>query len=120
MTFEENLEYKDDIPLVTYIDFEITVPTDECLDPENIKMFAVSYGIIFEFHSELDIERVIIERKRVTSLNYLTREQIEFNDSKTLLQLRDCALAAAERKIKIEISEMFSTELKFPADCLLK
>ena len=72
LTFKENLEYKGDIPLVTYIDFETTVPTDECLDPENRKMFAVSYVISFAFHPELDIDRVIIERKRLTSLNYLT------------------------------------------------
>ena len=72
MTFVESLEYKDDIPLVTYIDFETTVPTDECLDPENRKMFAVSYVISFAFHPELDIDRVIIESKRLTSLNYLT------------------------------------------------
>ena len=72
LTFKENLEYKGDIPLVTYIDFETTVPTDECLDPENRKMFAVSYVISFAFHPELDIDRVIIESKRLTSLNYLT------------------------------------------------
>ena len=53
-------------------------------------------------------------------LRYLTREQLEFKDNKTLLQLRDCALAVAEKKNKIAISETFSTELKFAADCLLK
>ena len=37
-----------------------------------------------------------------------------------MLQLRDCALAVAERKNEIAISEMFSAELKFAADCLLK
>ena len=42
LTFEENLKYKADIPLVAYIDFERTVPTNECYDPENRKMFAVS------------------------------------------------------------------------------
>lgn len=62
MTFEENLKYKGDIPLAAYIDFETRAPTDECLDPENRKMFAVYYVIIFAFHSELDIDRVIMER----------------------------------------------------------
>ena len=42
LTFEENLKYNGDIPLVAYIDFETTVPTDECLDPENRKMFVIS------------------------------------------------------------------------------
>ena len=89
-------------------------------------MFAVSYVIIFAFHLYLDIDRVIIERsfghlrEKLTSLNYLTREQLNFKDNKTLLQLRDCALPVADKKDKIAISEMFSTELKFAADSLLK
>ena len=124
MTFEENLKYKGDVPLVANIDFETTVPTDECLDLENRQMFVVSYVIIFAFHPELDIDRVIIDRsfghsrERLTSLNFLTREQLQFKDSKTLLQLRDCALAVAEKKNKIVISETFSIELKFAADSL--
>ena len=89
-------------------------------------MFAVSYVIIFAFRPELDIDCVIIEQsfryslERLTSLCYLTREQLEFKDNKTLLQLRDCAIAVAEKKNKIAIFKMFSTELKFDADCLLK
>ena len=62
MTFEENLKYKGDVPLVAYIDFETTVPTDECLDLENRQMFVVSYVIIFAFHPKLNIGRVIFER----------------------------------------------------------
>ena len=126
LRFEENLKYKGHIPLVAYIDFETTAPTDECLDPENRKMFAVSYVILFTFHPDLDIDCAIIERsfvhsrKKLTSLNYLTREQLNFKDNKTLLQLRGCVLAVVEKKNKIVISEMFSTELKFAADCLLK
>ena len=37
-----------------------------------------------------------------------------------LLQLRDCLFAVADKKNKIEISEVFCTELKFATDCLLK
>ena len=58
----ENLKYKIDIPLTAYIDFKTTVPTDNCLDPENMKTFAVSYAIIFIFHPELGMDKVIIER----------------------------------------------------------
>lgn len=92
LTFLENLKYKEDIPLVAYIDFETTAPTDECLDPENIKMFAVSYVIIFAFYPDLDIDHVIIEHsfghshKKLSSLNYLMREQRDFKNNKTLLQ----------------------------------
>ena len=112
--------------MLPYIDFEITAPSDKCLDPENRKMFAISCVITFAFHPDLDIDCAIIERsfghsqEKLTILNYLTREQLSFKDNKTLLQLRDCALAVADKKNKIVVSNMFSTELKCAADCLLK
>ena len=80
ITFENDLKYGGHIPLVAYIDFETTAPTNENLDPENEKMYTVFYVIIFAFHPELNIDRVIIERSfghstnKLTSLNYLTRE----------------------------------------------
>ena len=89
-------------------------------------MFAVSYIIIFAFHPDLHIDRVIIEccfghsLKRLADLSYLMRKQLKFKDKKTMLQLKDCALAVHARNSKIAISEMFTTELKFAADCLLK
>ena len=88
LTFEKNLKCNGDIPLVGYIDFETTPPIDECLNPKIRKMFAVSCVIIFAFYPDLDIDRVIIEcsfghsRKNLTSLNYLTREQLDFKDNK--------------------------------------
>ena len=69
-------------------------------------MFAIPYVIIFAFHPELDIDRVVIERsvghlrEKLTSLDYLTCEQLEFKDRATLLQLRDCALAVASKSKK--------------------
>ena len=109
LKFEENLKHKEDISLVAYVDFETTAPTDDCLDPEKRKMFAVSYVIILAFHPDLDISHVNIERsfghslKKLTSLNYLTHEQLNFKDNKTLLQLRDCAHAVADNKNKTAI-----------------
>ena len=99
LTFEENLKFKRDIPLTVYIDFETTAPTDDCLDPETKKMNAVSYVIIFAFHPKLKMKRVIIERsfghslKKLTTIDYLTNEQLKFKDVITLKQLRDCALS---------------------------
>ena len=84
VTFEENLIFKGDIPLTAYIDFETTAPTDECLDTESKKMSVVSYVIIFAFHPELDINRVLIERSfghskhSLTSLNYLTIDHLQY------------------------------------------
>ena len=113
LTFEENLKYKGDIPLVVYIDFETTVPTDDCLGPENRKMFAVSYVIIFAFYPDLDIDLVIIERsfghsqEKLTSLNYLTRKQLNFKESKTLLELIDCALLSQTKRTKSQFLNVY-------------
>ena len=90
------------------------------------KRFAVSYVIVFAFHSDLHYDRLIIERisghsfERLADLIYLTHKQLKFKDEKTLLQLKDWALAVQARYSKIAISEIFTTELKFVADCLLK
>ena len=59
-------------------------------------------------------------RETSTSINYLTREQLNFKDTNTLLQLKNCALPVADKKNKIAISKMLSTELKLATDCLLK
>ena len=126
MTFEENLKFKRDIPLTAYIDFETTAPTDDCLDPETKKMNAVSYVIIFAFHPNLDLKRVIIERsfgqslEKLTTIDYLTTEQLKYKDLTTLKQLRDYVISVASKNNKIAISEMFSTELKFASDCLIQ
>ena len=89
-------------------------------------MFVVSYVIILTFYPELEIDKVISERSfghseyTLTSLNYLTVDELNFKNNKTLLQLRDCALNVARKKSKLAIAKMFTTELKFAGDCLLK
>ena len=87
MTFEENLKYKGDVPLVAYINFETTAPTDQkWINPKNRKIFAISYVIIFAFHPDLHIECVIMKRsfghslEGLADLSYLTREQLRFKD----------------------------------------
>ena len=126
LTFEENIKFKRDVPLTTYIDFETTAPTDCCLDPESNKMNVVSYVIIIAFHPKLELPRIVIERSFVHSLeklcqiDYLTSEQLNYKDLITVKQLRDCALAVHQKTNKLAISEMFCTEIKFATDCLLK
>ena len=90
-------------------------------------MFAVSYVIIFAFHPDLHINRVIIERsfghslERLADLSYSTREQLKFKDEITLLQLKDFAPDFHVRNSnRIAVSEMFTTELKIVANCFLK
>ena len=123
LTFEENLKCKCDVPMTAYIDFETTAPTDDCLDPESRKMFAVSYVIIFAFHPDLgwSIERSFGHTQaQPCSLNYLTNKQLKFKNLTNLKQLRDCALSVSSKKKKNAISEMITTELKFAGDCLMR
>ena len=114
MAFQENLKFKRDIPLTAYIDFETTALTDDCLDPESKKMNAFSCVIILAFHPELDLKRVIIEKsfghslEKLTTIDYLTTEQLKYKDLTTLKQVRDCAISVVSKKNKIAISEMFS------------
>ena len=121
VTFEDNLKHKGDLPLTAYIDFETTAPTDSCLNPEDKNMFAVLYVKIFAFHPKLNFERVTIERsfshsteKRLT-LDYLTRDQMQFLNKTTLLQLRDAACNVSTRKDQLAKSTMFNIEIIFAA-----
>ena len=83
LTFEENLQFKRDVPLTAYIDFETTAPTDDCLDPESNKMNVVSYVIILAFQPDLNLPRIIIERsfghslEKLCQIDYLTSEQLK-------------------------------------------
>ena len=109
LMFEENIKFKHEIPLTAPIDFETTAPTDDCLDPENKKMTAVSYVIIFAFHPRLPIDGVVIESSfghsnlQLCSLNYLTSERLKFKDINLLRQLRDCALSVTSKRNKLAI-----------------
>lgn len=51
---------------MAYCDFETTT-THECmLDPENCKMFAVSYAIILALDLDLNIDRIVVEKNFCT------------------------------------------------------
>ena len=43
VTFEDNFKSKGDLPFALYFDFETTALTDNYFDPEQVKMFVVSY-----------------------------------------------------------------------------
>ena len=69
-----------------YFDFETTAPTNNIFDPEEKKMFVVSYVLIVAFHPELNLNRIIIQRKylhsleELTTTNYLNDDQMKFID----------------------------------------
>ena len=112
--------------MTVYANFETIATSDDYQDPENRKMFAVSHAIVFAWHPDLKLERVIIERSfghsldELTDLKYLTAEQLQLINRKTLLQLRDPAIDVYKRKSKLAVSVMFNVELKFASDILLK
>ena len=114
--YQDNFHAKGDVSFVKYFDFEITAPTDNCLDPEQKKMFVVSYVMIFAFNPELGLERIIIQRifahsiDQLTSLNYFTQEQITFIDQNLIKMLKDMAFEVAKRRCKNSIGQMFSIE----------
>lgn len=114
------------MPLATYVDLETATQTDSCLNPEDKKMFAVSYVVIFAFHPELKLERLITQQSyrhlldKLLTVDYLTGNQINFTNFKKILQLRDAVVAVADRRDKLAISTIFNIELKFASDTLLK
>ena len=60
ISYQDNFRAKRDAPFVVYLDFETTAPADNCLDPEQKKMFVVSYVMIVDFHPELKLDGIII------------------------------------------------------------
>ena len=89
-------------------------------------MFVISYVTVFASHPYLNLKRVVIERsfghslEELTSLSHLTREQLLYHDRETLLKLKDYAFDVHRCKSKASISHMFTTELKFASEFLLK
>ena len=77
----------------------------------------MSYVVTFAFHPELKVDRTITEqsyepsRDKLLNIDCSTREQMKFINPKVLLQLRDAAIAVANRRDKLAISTMFNIEL---------
>ena len=126
VTFEDNLKHKSDIPIAIYFDFETTAPTDTCYDPEQKEMFVVSYVMILCFHPYLKAPKIIVERSyghdlhKLNSINYLNAEQMNFIDPTVVRQLSDAAAHVANRKCKNAMGQMFSVELFFLKDTILR
>ena len=69
ISFQDNFNAKADLPFVSYFYFEKTAATDNFFDPEQKKMFVVSYVLIVAFHPALKLNRIIIQRSYVHSLD---------------------------------------------------
>ena len=117
VTFEDNLKYKGDLPLVIYFGYETTAPTDNCFNPEQKEMFVVSYVMIVAFHPELKLNRIIVECsfahsfQKLTTIDYFTNDQMNFVNVKVIKQLKDAAENVCNGKDKNAVAHMFSIEL---------
>ena len=126
ISYEDNFHAKGDVPFVIYFDFETTAPTDNCLDPEQKKLFVISYVMIVAFNPELNLDRIIIQRgfahsvEQLTSLDYFTWEQITCIDQSLIKMLKDMAFEVSKRRCKNSIGQMFSNESALVKRTLLK
>ena len=113
-----------DLPFSAYTDFETTAPAADYLCPENNKMFAVSYSIVFAWHPKLNLPRQCVVRgfnhsiDQLEDMIHLTDEQLALRKQTTVEQLRDAVIAVHEKKSKNAIAELFNVELKFTCDLL--
>ena len=113
------------MPFVLYFDLETTALTDNCLDPEQKKMFVVSYVLIVAFHPALKLNRIIIQRsyahslEQLTSLNYFSEDQMKFIDVQIIRQLKDISIDVSKRKCKSTMGQMFCIESALVKETLL-
>ena len=85
ISFQDSFISKGNLSFVLYFDFETTAPTDNIFDPEQKKMFVVSYVLIVAFHQALNLNRIIIQRSYLHSLEELTTIKYLNDDQKNLL-----------------------------------
>ena len=108
-----------------YFDSETTTQTDNIFDPEQKKMFVVSYVLIVAFHPELNLNRIIIQRsylhslEELTTTNYLNDDQMKFIDLQILNQLKDVTINVSKRRCKNTMGQMFCIESAFVKKDLL-
>ena len=119
ISYQDNFCAMGHIPFAIYFDFETTAPTDNCFDPEQKKMFVVSYVMIVAFHPELKL-RYAHSIEQLTSLNYFTQEKINFIDHILLKMLKDMAFDVSERKCKNSMGQMFCTESALVKKTIIK
>ena len=88
-------------------------------------MFVVSYVLIVAFHPALNLDRIIIPRsylyslEELTTIKYLNNDQMKFIDLQILNQLKDIAIDVSKRKCKNTMGQMFCVESAFIKKTLL-
>ena len=117
VTFEGIILYKGDLPLVAYMDFETTAPSDNCFNPEQNKMFLVSYVIAFAFHPKLNLDRVVVQRsfghslKKNNNYRLFNQRSDGMYNVKLVSQLKDCAICVSQKSVKMPLLRCFALSL---------
>ena len=109
-----------------YFDFETIAPTDNFFDPEQKKMFVMSYVFIVAFHLHLNLRKIIVQRRyahsleQLTTIHYLTNDQMSVIDITLVKQLNDIAQEISRRKCKNALGQMFTIETALIKKTLLE
>ena len=80
-------------------------------------MFLISYFQIYTFHSKLNLDKIFIFLSFKQSF---LENHIKYFDDVTFKQLKDTATNVLKKEKESALSDMFSTELKFTVDMLVK
>ena len=89
-------------------------------------MFLASYVLIVAFHPALNLDRIIIPRsylyslEELTTIKYLNNDQMKFIDLQILNQLKDIAIDVSKRKCKNTMGQMFCVESALVKKTLLQ
>ena len=73
----------------------------------------------------LNLDRVIVQRsfehslKKLTTIDYLTNDQMECIDVKLVKQLKGCAICVSQTRCKNAVTQMFSVDIEFVVHCPL-
>ena len=111
------------MPFVVYFDYETT--TGESVF-NNKKMFVISYCQIYAFHPDLNLDKIVIflsfqqTEDEIYSLNHFSEEHLKYFDKVNFKKLNDSATNVLINTKSTSLLEMFSTELKFNFDVLVK
>ena len=117
VSFQDNFNSKVNLLFVLYFDFETTAPTDNIFDPEQKKMFVVSYVLIVAFHQALNLNGILMQisylhsLEELTTIKYLNDDQMKFIDLQTLNQLKDIAINVSKGSVKIQWAKCFVWKL---------
>ena len=121
--FQDNFSYLGDYPFVVYFNYE-TWTGDSVFNDK--KMFLRSYCQIDAFHPDLNIDKIIIFRSfqqtedEIYCLNQFSKEHVKYFDKVNFKQFKDSAANVLNKTKSTSLSEMFSKELKFTIDVLVK